>query len=245
MISRSAWTTLSISGRRTFSATIRPSRRTARWTCEIDAEATGVGSIVGEDLRGRPAVLLAQDRLDLVERERPDVVAQGRELVDVRLGEQVGPGAEELAQLHERRPEVLADHAGAGAPGPGAGRRRPARPARSAGPAPRGAAPPPRPDSRNAPGSPGSAGIAAGRGDGRPSRGSRATPSRSRSQDSAPAPPIVAGTRPGHGRPPAHGPIDAGLRPLPIFVLQPIDVSVKLSLMIEMAKSDGFGKPLC
>ncbi len=44
MISRSAWTTLAMSGLRTFRATVRPSGRTARWTWEIDAEATGIGS---------------------------------------------------------------------------------------------------------------------------------------------------------------------------------------------------------
>ena len=44
-MSRSAWTTLSIPGLRIFSATVRPSGSTARWTCEIDAEATGTGSI--------------------------------------------------------------------------------------------------------------------------------------------------------------------------------------------------------
>ena len=109
MMSRSAWTTLAISGRRTFRATIRPSRRTARWTCEIDAEATGVASIDAKISRGRPAVFLAQDRLDLVEWERADIIAQRRQLVGVRLGEQVGPGAQQLAQLHERRPQVLAD----------------------------------------------------------------------------------------------------------------------------------------
>ncbi len=109
MMSRSALTTLAMSGRRTFSATVRPSRRTARWTCEIDAEATGIGSSAAKTSDGRPPVLLAQDLLDLVERERADVRAQRRQLVDVRLGEQVGPGAQELAQLHEGRPEVLQD----------------------------------------------------------------------------------------------------------------------------------------
>ena len=33
---------------------------------------------LGEDVRGRPAVLLAQDRLDLVESERADIIPQRR-----------------------------------------------------------------------------------------------------------------------------------------------------------------------
>ena len=108
-MSRSAWTNLSIPGRRIFSATTRPSRSTARWTCEIDAEATGVSSIAAKTSPRRPAVLLGQDRLDLGERERPHVVAQGRQLGRVGLGEEVGARAQELAELHERRPQVLAD----------------------------------------------------------------------------------------------------------------------------------------
>ncbi len=62
-----------------------------------------------EDFRRRLPVLLAQDLLDLVKRERTDVVAQAGQLVDVRLREQVRPGAQQLSQLHERRPQVLAD----------------------------------------------------------------------------------------------------------------------------------------
>ena len=172
-MSRSAWTTLSIPGRRTFSATTRPSRSTARWTCEIDAEATGAGSIAREDLRRRPAVLLGQDRLGLGERERPDVVAERRQLGRVGLGEQVGPRAQELAELHERRPEVLADQPEP----PRAVVRRDVVPQRH---------PLERPDEPlqmegrddvliavTHQASPGSGGSGAGRGDGRRFRGSR------------------------------------------------------------------------
>ena len=108
-MSRSAWTTLVISGRRILSATVRPSRRTARWTWEIEAEATGCSSSVEEDLAQGAAVLLGEDRLDLAERERPHVVAEGGELGGVGFGEDVGPGGEHLPQLDESRPEVLAD----------------------------------------------------------------------------------------------------------------------------------------
>ena len=62
-----------------------------------------------EDLGGRPAVLLTQDLLDLFESERAHRRAQCRELGDVRLGEQIGPGAQELTQLHEGRSQVLQD----------------------------------------------------------------------------------------------------------------------------------------
>ena len=108
-MSRSAWTTLSISGRRTFRATIRPSGRTARWTCEIDAEATGVGSIDAKTSDGgRPYSSLRIVSTWSNANGRTSSRKPGQ-LVGVGLGEQVGPGAQELAQLHERRPEVLAD----------------------------------------------------------------------------------------------------------------------------------------
>ena len=51
-MSRSAWTILSIPGRRIFRAMTRPSGKTARWTCEIDAEATGAGSIAAKTSEG-------------------------------------------------------------------------------------------------------------------------------------------------------------------------------------------------
>ena len=110
-MSRSAWTTLSIPGRADLRARRSGRRgRTARWTWEIDAEATGSRVDRGEDLAEGAAVLLGQDRLGLGEREGPDVVAERGELGGVGLGEEVGAGAEHLPELHERRPEVLADH---------------------------------------------------------------------------------------------------------------------------------------
>ena len=63
----------------------------------------------GEDLGSGSAVLLGQDRLGLGERERLDVVAELGQFGDVRLGQEVGPGAEDLPELDEGRPEVLAD----------------------------------------------------------------------------------------------------------------------------------------
>ena len=108
-MSRSAATIFSIPGRRTLSAIVRPSWSLARWTCEIEAEASGSWLDPGEDLGGRPAELLEEDRLDLGERERLDVVAELGELGGVGLGQEVRPGAEDLAELDEGRPEVLAD----------------------------------------------------------------------------------------------------------------------------------------
>ena len=64
----------------------------------------------GEDLQRRPAVFLGQDRLGLGIGEGPDVVSEAGQLGGVRLRQEVGAGAEHLAELHEGRPEVLADH---------------------------------------------------------------------------------------------------------------------------------------
>ena len=80
----------------------------------MDLRDRGGGERLGldrpEDLRRRPAEFLGEDRLDLGERERLDVVAELRQLGRVGFGEEVGAGAEDLAELHEGRPEVLADH---------------------------------------------------------------------------------------------------------------------------------------
>ena len=63
----------------------------------------------GEDLRGRPAEFLPQDLLDLVERERANIITKPDQLVDIRLGEQVRPGAQQLPQFHKSRSEILED----------------------------------------------------------------------------------------------------------------------------------------
>ena len=59
----------------------------------------------------RAAVFLVQNHLDLVERKCAYIVPQERELVRVGLGQQVGPGAEQLSELDEGRAQVLADEA--------------------------------------------------------------------------------------------------------------------------------------
>ena len=198
-----------------------------------------------EDLGGRPAVLLAQDLLDLVESERADVVAQGRELVDIRLGQQVRPGGEELAQLHERGPEVLQDHP------------QPARPVLRRYPvAQRGPLDRPHhalqvqcrhhvlitiPHQRRQD-LPVSRQVAE-----MSDRLADQTPSPSRSMGQGPAlAPLDRRQNPAGSRPFTDPrPVAHETRSLADLVLQPTEASVKLSLMIEMANSDGFGKPLC
>ena len=109
-MSRSAWTTLAMSGRRIFRATVRPSRSTARCTCEIDAEATGLGLQRQEDLARRPAILFGEYRFDLAKGKGPHIIAKGGKLDRVRFGQDVGSCGKHLAELDERRPEVFADH---------------------------------------------------------------------------------------------------------------------------------------
>jgi hypothetical protein len=80
----------------------------------VDLRDRGRGQrlrVDGEELRGRAAVLLVQDRPGLGERERPHRVAQQRQLAGVRLRQDVGPGAQDLPELDERRAQILADQA--------------------------------------------------------------------------------------------------------------------------------------
>ncbi|MBV8080799.1 MAG: hypothetical protein JO186_10555 [Actinobacteria bacterium] len=46
-------------------------------------------------------------RLDLREWHRRRIVRQPRELLDVDVGQELGPGRQELPQLDERRPELF------------------------------------------------------------------------------------------------------------------------------------------
>ena len=109
-MSRSAWTTFSIPGLRILSATCRPSRRVARWTCEIDAEATGIGSIRAKTSEGgRPNSSVRIASASSKGNGRTSSRSDG-ELGRIGLGQEVGTGAEDLAELHEGRPKVLADH---------------------------------------------------------------------------------------------------------------------------------------
>ena len=96
MISRSARITLAISGLRTFKATTRPSQhdravdlrdRGGRHRRLFDRR---------KNLRERPPIFLAQDRLDLGERKRSHIIPQRGQLVGVRLWQQIGPRAEQL-----------------------------------------------------------------------------------------------------------------------------------------------------
>lgn len=53
------------------------------------------------------AKILAQHSLDLGERDGRDRVDETAELVDVDVGQKVGPRGEELPELDERRPELF------------------------------------------------------------------------------------------------------------------------------------------
>ena len=76
-----------MSGRCTLSATTRPSRRTARCTCEIEAEATGFSSSEAKIFAsGRPysSVKIASTCSN---GNVANIVPQKRELVRVGLGQ--------------------------------------------------------------------------------------------------------------------------------------------------------------
>ena len=60
-----------------------------------------------EQLLDRQLELLAHDPLDLRERERRDVVLEGAQLGDDVRRDDVRPRREQLAELHERRPELV------------------------------------------------------------------------------------------------------------------------------------------
>ncbi len=58
----------------------------------------------------RPGILVGQNCLDLLVCKRSDIAPERGELVGVRLGKKVGSGAEQLPELHERRAQVFTDH---------------------------------------------------------------------------------------------------------------------------------------
>ena len=91
----------------TLTATTRPSLSVALCTWASEAEAIGVSFELREDVV-QGALELALDRpLDDGERARRHLVLQAREDVDVLVGDQVGPGADDLAELDEQ--PLLAD----------------------------------------------------------------------------------------------------------------------------------------
>ncbi len=94
-------------GRCTLTATRRPFGSTARCTWPIDAAATGCSS---NSRKSRPIGWLKSSRddpLDLGERERLDVVLEAAQLGDDVRRHDVGARREQLAELDERRPELV------------------------------------------------------------------------------------------------------------------------------------------
>ncbi len=94
-------------GRCTLTTTSSPFGSVARCTCPIEAAATGRSSKLEKRPLDRQAELLLDDLCDLVERHRGDVVLELAQLLDDVGGHQVGPRREELAELDERRPELV------------------------------------------------------------------------------------------------------------------------------------------
>ena len=100
-------------GRWTLITTEVPSRSFAVWTCAIDADASCFGSMSIEVRGLLGAELLVERALDVLERERLHAIEDLLELLDVGVGEHARRRRDDLAELDERRPHVLAPHAAA------------------------------------------------------------------------------------------------------------------------------------
>ena len=88
-------------------ATSRPSFRTAKWTCAIDALATGAASKLAKIASiGRPKAFSTMARATSVGKRRHAVLQPGELVGDVGRQE-VAPGREHLAELDEDRAEPL------------------------------------------------------------------------------------------------------------------------------------------
>jgi hypothetical protein len=73
----------------------------------MDLRDRGGCERLGVKPHDRIAELLAHDSLDLGERKGRHCLHELGELLDVDLGQQVGTRGEQLAELQERRPELL------------------------------------------------------------------------------------------------------------------------------------------
>src|SRR3954466_2153223 len=73
----------------------------------MDLRDRSRGERLGVELDDGVAEVLAHDPLDLRERERRHLVDELRELLDVDVWEQVGARRKQLAELEERRAELL------------------------------------------------------------------------------------------------------------------------------------------
>ena len=100
-------TVCSMPGRRTFTATWRPSMVIARWTTAIDARPIGSRSNLANASLQRHADVV----LDLLAHLGPGGLRTGvervAELAGHRVAEHPGRRRHELAELHERGAEVL------------------------------------------------------------------------------------------------------------------------------------------
>ena len=101
-------------GRCTFTITSRPSRRRGGVHLSQARRAERLGIERREQLAQPAAQLLLDRALHLLEGDRADVVLQPLELLDVRLGKQVRPRGQHLAELHVRRSQLDEPFAKAG-----------------------------------------------------------------------------------------------------------------------------------
>ena len=102
-------------GRCTLTTTSAPFGSVARCTWPIEAAAIGCSSNVRNARLDREPELLLDDPLDVGERERADVVLELAQLRDDVRRHDVGPGRENLTELHERRAELV-EHLAQSAP---------------------------------------------------------------------------------------------------------------------------------
>ena len=95
------------SGRCTLTTTSSPFGSVARCTCPIEAAAIGVSSNVRNARSTVSPRSASMTCADLLERDRRDVVLELAQLGDDVRWHQVGAGREQLAELDERRPELV------------------------------------------------------------------------------------------------------------------------------------------
>ena len=94
-------------GRWTLTATGSPLCRTARWTWPIEAAANDSWLNDRKIVSGSAPELLADDRADLVVRERLDLVQQLEQLVAIRRRQQVEAQRQHLAELDPGAAQAL------------------------------------------------------------------------------------------------------------------------------------------
>ena len=109
-------------GRRTLTATMRPSGSRALWTCDTDADAIGTGANSAKIGAQRPPEVGLDGAHDVLDREGADVILQLGERGGDVFGQHVGARAHDLPYLDVGRAQ-LAAQIDDDAPEPGTPRR--------------------------------------------------------------------------------------------------------------------------